>query len=142
MGLYRSKNITAAKRTADRWFSLYIRLRDADKDGNIKCVTCGAEYHFNDNKIDAGHFIEADNMATRYHECNVHSQCKACNLSANGKMYQHGEAIKILHGEEIPDGLIKESKTTLKYDKKQLMVLARLYKSWCIDLAKTKNIEI
>lgn len=138
MGLFKSKNITTAKKTADRWFNKYIRLRDADEDGYVECITCGSKNHLSENKTDAGHFVESDRLSVRYDEWNVHGQCKSCNLSASGKQYQMGKAINLKHGSFVADELIESAKDNLSYTKEELMELARKYKLMCEELENTK----
>ncbi len=84
-------------------FSLYIRLRDADSNGNIRCATSGRVCHYTD--ADAGHFISRRHMATKYDERNVHAQSRHDNRFQGGRQYEfslyidkkygHGTAIKL-----------------------------------------------
>lgn len=46
--------ISCSKATAWKWFSLYIRLRDASLDGYVRCCTCSSIKHF--KQIQAGHY--------------------------------------------------------------------------------------
>src|SRR6056297_3039774 len=101
MGLTRSKNLSAAKRTCDKWFSLYIRLRDANDIGKASCVTCGKIDDW--RAFDTGHFVSRRKLITRYDEQNAHSQCVACNQWGGGKQYQHGKEIDLLYGEGSAD---------------------------------------
>ena len=63
-------------------FSLYIRLRDSDKNGYGKCITCGRINHY--KRMDAGHYIKRQYLATDFDEKNVNLQCKHCNYSEQG----------------------------------------------------------
>lgn len=62
---------------ADRIFSLFIRLRDTDADGNGKCITCPRVQFF--RRMDNGHWVPRQHTSTRYEEQNCHLQCKKCN---------------------------------------------------------------
>ena len=74
-----------AKKTAWDYFSLYIRLRDADEDKYCHCITCGARRHWKDF-IDAGHFVPKSTGEYFYfNEDNVHAQCRDCNGFKGGK---------------------------------------------------------
>lgn len=77
--------------TLDRWFSLFIRLRDADSNGICRCITCGTLHPWNAG--DAGHFISRDHKATRYDPRNSNFQCAYCNRFQSGRQYEHGMAI-------------------------------------------------
>lgn len=41
--------------TLDRIFSEYIRRRDADKDGFVRCISCGRRIRWED--ADCGHLV-------------------------------------------------------------------------------------
>ena len=52
------------KKKLDVVFSLFIRLRDARKDGTFKCISCGQIKSF--DQADCGHYINRQHMSTRY----------------------------------------------------------------------------
>lgn len=64
------------KTTLDRWFSLYIRLRDSDANGYSRCISCGKPVYW--KEADCGHFINRRHMNTRYDERNCNLQCRNC----------------------------------------------------------------
>ena len=139
MGLYKSKNITAARKTAQKWFGKYIRLRDSDAHGVAECVTCGSEVNVNQGQADCSHWIEASIEATCYEEFNAHASCKRCNLSDNGMAYYHGEKIRILHGDDVYYELInKANRNEVKRTKEQIMEIAREYKQRYEQLKEIK----
>lgn len=82
--------------TADKWFSIYIRLRDIIYSHFSKCITCGSVFHWRD--LDCGHFVHRDRPMTRFNEQNCHAQCKSCNRFQGGMEYEHGTAIDRLYG--------------------------------------------
>jgi hypothetical protein len=93
-----SKNTKSlAKGRAWDWFSKFIRLRDADEHGYIKCITCGTRRHWRD-RVDAGHFVTRAKESTLFDEKNVHAQCKGCNRFQGGKFLEHGVAINRKYG--------------------------------------------
>jgi len=77
------KSIRQLVKIADKWFSKFIRLRAADGNGYVECVTCGRLMFWKRN-CHAGHFIVRQWVRTRYHPLNVHPQCCRCNLYLNG----------------------------------------------------------
>jgi hypothetical protein len=98
-------------------FSKFIRARDADWRGYVRCISCGCIKKWN-RGIDAGHYIARGNdNALKYNEINVNGQCSEyCNrrLSGNLIMYRIGLVRKV--GEEKVK-LLEEShffKTTKK----------------------------
>lgn len=69
-------------------FSEYIRRRDADLDGNVECVTCGARGHW--KNFQAGHFVGGRRNSILYELTNCHVQDYACNVC------KYGETLKYL----------------------------------------------
>lgn len=80
----------------DDAFSEYIRLRDADSNGIVTCITCGDKHHW--REVDCGHFVPRGNMATRWELKNCHAQCRLCNSTIDGKYNEHAEAIDRNYG--------------------------------------------
>ena len=69
----------------DRYCSLYVRIRDADKDGNVKCYTCTTVKHY--TLMHNGHFISRANMGLRFDvKNNCRTQCEACNCHLHGNL--------------------------------------------------------
>lgn len=75
----------AAKATAWRWFSLYVRLSQQDKLGNIRCYTCDKEKPL--EELQAGHAIGGRHDSVLFNELLVRPQCIYCN--DNGKGMYH-----------------------------------------------------
>lgn len=82
---------------ADRLFSLFIRNRDADKDGYISCVCCGGIYNIEQldgsgNKVvQCLHFMKREVYALRFQEDYAGAGCTYCNKNMfdnpKGKAY-------------------------------------------------------
>lgn len=116
----------------DKWFSIYIRLRDANEAGFITCISCGRKVYWKD--ADAGHYIPRKHMATRFDEVNVNSQCIDCNRYMRGNIDAYREGIIALHGSEmyekleamkfqtfkLSDAELKEMRTQVKEEIKRL----------------------
>ena len=58
-------------------FQKYIRIRDSDKHGICRCITCGRAVRW--KACDGGHYRSARFNATCFDEKNVYAQCKGCN---------------------------------------------------------------
>ena len=73
-----------AKLKAKAWslFSKYIRLKNADKNGYVECVTCGKRDHW--KKLQAGHFVDSRSNAVLFEEDLVPPQCVGCNMFKGG----------------------------------------------------------
>ena len=91
------KSISKLKKELDKWFSLFIRLREATNEGMVQCITSGRLYHY--KKIHAGHFMSRRHMSTRWCEMNVAPQSAADNLFGQGEQYKFGLAIDHKYGD-------------------------------------------
>ena len=109
----------------DKIFSEYIRKRDADKKGYVKCITSGKKYHY--TEVDAGHFISRKEMATRWHEDNVYAQSRYDNRYRYGKQYEYSLALE-KKKKGLPKHLYNLSKETVKYSITDLQNLIDKYK--------------
>lgn len=102
----------------DDAFSEYIRLRDADENGIVTCITCGDKHHWRD--VDCGHYILRGNAATRWELKNSHGQCGLCNGSQDGKAEAHAEAIDRLYGAGTAEQLQKQGKQERHFSEHEL----------------------
>lgn len=82
---------------ADKWFSLYIRLRDSlpFHGKAIRCISCGRVVPF--DECDNGHYINRQHMSLRFSELNCNAQCRRCNRFDEGNIqgYRKGLIEKI-----------------------------------------------
>jgi hypothetical protein len=140
MGLNRSKNLASAKKTADGWFSKYVRIRDADVNGMCKCITCDTVKHW--KEMDAGHFQSRRYNIARWHVHNAHAQCQKCNQYGSGEQYKHGKEIDLRYGEGTAEYLATLTRSLYKINKSEVMAIAREFKKEAERLAKIKGIEL
>lgn len=123
---------------ADRIFSEYIRLRDADTNGSCTCITCGRTGDI--KEFDAGHFVPRDKKATRYDERNVNAQCQYCNRYRAGEQYRHGQEIDLKYGEGTAQELIEQSKQIIKAGITFYDEVAGKYKELAVSLRQLKGL--
>ena len=141
MKVRKSKNKKTAKQKADKEFSRFIRLRDADENGVCVCCTCGKRHYW--KQIHAGHWRKRDKEATRYDERNVHAQCNYCNTYRGGEEYEHFLHIVEKHGEDVADELYQKSQTSLMKRKQfDYEYIAHEYRQKVKQIAKEKGIEL
>ena len=103
-------------------FSKKIRLRDSDKRGYCRCITCPTIKHW--KEMQAGHWIHGQHPGSWLHERNVHAQCAGCNMFGNGKRDEYALALEAKYGfgvlQEIKTARNKERETwtrTMLYEK-------------------------
>ena len=100
------------EKIADKWFSLYIRLRFADSDGMVTCITCGKRLHYKESHC--GHFRTRDKKVHRFNEKNCSVQCPYCNTFKHGEQYLHGIAIDKQWGRGMSEYLTATEQTVCK----------------------------
>lgn len=84
------KKIKPLKAKLWKLFSEYIRLRDADSNGMVSCVTCDSSGKWQGDYFQAGHFLGGRNNGILFVEECCHAQCSRCNRfpdSMTGKRY-------------------------------------------------------
>ena len=133
------KSISKLKKDLDKWFSLYIRLRDATEEGLVQCFTSGRVYHY--KKIHAGHFMSRRHLATRWCEINVQPQSAADNLFGQGEQYRFGLYLDNKYGEGTAEELQYKARTTVKLSRVDYEEKIIYYKSLVKNLKKEKGIE-
>lgn len=87
----------------DKIFSEYIRLRDADVNGYIRCYCCGYAIHW--KSAQNMHFMNRRFMGTRFNESNCHSGCTCCNMYNGGNLEAYEAHLIREYGETIIDKL-------------------------------------
>ena len=80
----KSKLIPLSKlcKKLDAVFSQWIRRKDADKNGNVACYTCGKVQHWKQQQC--GHYISRRHYSTRWLESNCKPQDAGCNIFNQG----------------------------------------------------------
>jgi len=135
MGL---KTISKLKKELDKWFSLYIRLRDS-KDGMVICFTCGKIAHYKSG-MQCGHFQSRRFMATRYDEKNQ-IQCVKCNMFEQGMQWQFGLNLDAKYGLGTAEELQLKARQTFKMMRIDYEEKITYYKSVVNKIKQEKNIE-
>jgi len=136
MGL---KTISKLKKELDKWFSLYIRLRGADDNGNNQCCTCGTIDNW--KKLQCGHFVSRKHLATRFHEMNCFPQCVSCNIFKYGEQWKFGQFLDRNLGEGVSEELVILEYTSCKISRIDYKKKITYYKSVVNKIKKEKNIE-
>jgi hypothetical protein len=115
-----------AKAAAWKWFSEWIRLRDAGPDGRAECITCQRSDHW--RTMDAGHYLTRAKESTLFDERNVSCQCKGCNRFQGGKFYEHGQAVDRKFGPGTRHDLERKAGQVCKRTVNDYLFIADTYK--------------
>ena len=133
------KSISKLKKELDKWFSLYIRLRDSNEYGMVQCFTSGRVYHY--KSMHAGHFMSRKRLATRWCETNVQAQSPADNLFGQGEQYRFGLHLDSKYGEGTAEEIQFKSRGTLKMSRADYEEKISYYKEIVNKLKKEKGLE-
>lgn len=117
----------------DTIFSIYIRLRKANKQGIVTCYTCGKQDYY--KKMQCGHFMSRKHYSTRWEEFNCQVQCYSCNVMKYGEQYKYGLELKKEYGEDLPEELLTMSRQIVKFSNDDLLDMINRYKQ-LVDLKK------
>ena len=100
------KTISKLKKELDKWFSLYIRIREAtDSSGLCQCFTCGKVAHYKTGGMQCGHFQSRKHLSTRWNEQNCQVQCVGCNMFKQGEQWKFGLQIDLKYGQGTSEDL-------------------------------------
>lgn len=133
------------------WFSKFIRLRDSDKNGIGRCISCNkiievwrmdgkGEIHFNP-LAHAGHYIgrEAIFAGTKYDERNVNLQCASCNTYHEGNKSAYALALQRKYGPDILQILEVRKRGRMQKTRYAVTALTEYYKSKVKEMIKKGN---
>jgi len=125
-----------------KWFSQFIRLRDASPfDGIVRCISCGRPHVWNDGDLSAGHFIAVgSSLATKYNEKNVNGQCTHCNKFLHGNSYAYSVALRTKYGQNTPEELLIASKQRADLGRVVIKTLTEYYKKEVKRLKQEKHL--
>jgi hypothetical protein len=113
------------QKALDRVFGEWIRRKDANGNGIVRCVTCGASGHY--GEMDAGHFWKRQHQATRFDPRNSHVQCTWCNRFRGGAEAEHSAYIIREYGLEVFEDLERRHTEIKKWTKDEIESLLAYY---------------
>ena len=112
----------------DKVFSEYIRRRDADHRGFVKCCTCPTVKHW--KKMDAGHYVRRGSLSVRFDEMNCHAQCVRCNrYEGDGMGFVHMMYIMQRYGDYVAAELKIKGRKSYSLMQHEIDELTEVYKS-------------
>ena len=134
------KSISKLKKELDKWFSLFIRLRDSE-NGLVQCFTCGKVAHYKKGGMQNGHFQSRKHLATRFCEINCQPQCVGCNMFRSGEQFKFALGLDAKYGDGTALDLEYKARTIVKISRIDYEEKISYYKSAVENLKKEKGIE-
>lgn len=121
------------KDEADKYFSLYIRLKSCDWRGYVQCYTCDKIDHY--KRMQCGHFVSRSSNLLRMDERNCRVQCPGCNVFKNGNYIEYTLRLIKEKGKKFVEKLREEGKQNHQFTEEELQEIVDKYKS------KVKKLE-
>jgi len=133
------RSISKLKKELDKWFSLFIRLRDCDELGLVECFTCNRFKHYKSG-MQCGHFQSRSFLPTRFNEENCQPQCVGCNMFKQGEQYKFAINLNSKYGEGTAEELQFLARKTVKFTRVDYEEKISYYKETVNKLKKEKGI--
>lgn len=124
----------------DRYFALYIRLRDVMPSGLFRCISCGKIKPF--EQSDCGHFHSRTHMNTRWDEKNAHAECRGCNRFSADHLIAYRENLIRKIGQGNFDLLQVRASQTKKWSDFELKLMIEHYRKEVVRLSIEKGIKV
>lgn len=115
------KKLSTVKKRVWVLFSRYIRLKNANHNGMVECVTCGELMHWKESQ--AGHFIGGRTNSVLFDERLVHVQCRMCNIWLQGNYVAYTLYMLTQYSREEIEEFIALKHTIVKYSVADLLAM-------------------
>jgi hypothetical protein len=131
------------KHTVWKSCATYVKLREANSKGEVKCVTCPTILSIYDQNCNAGHFIPQRGNSVLFDDAHIFPQCVGCNCGGSGEQFKYGQFLKKKYGysdqelEEMQSLRHKVRKFTLD----ELKEIKRSYDEESDKLRKEKGLK-
>tara|TARA_Y100001963_G_scaffold24656_1_gene33297 strand:+ start:1854 stop:2261 length:408 start_codon:yes stop_codon:yes gene_type:complete len=134
------KSISKLKKELDKFFSLYIRLREATDEGMVQCFTCGKVSHYKSG-MQCGHFQSRRHHITRWDKKNCQVQCVKCNMYEQGEQFRFGIGLDAKYGAGTAEELEFLAKLPIKLTRVDYEEKITYYKNAVNNFKKEKGLD-
>lgn len=131
-----TQTITSLKKSVWKIVSQYIRQRDADWRGNVKCCTCSTTKHW--KEMHAGHYKHGNTKLSYFEEKNIHGQCNSCNTYKGGCLDLYAIFLEEKYGYGILQKLNKLADAKHNWNRTNLLEVKEKYKKKLNELLSTR----
>ena len=121
-----NQNDMTNKQRAWTFFSEWVRRKDADYRGLVKCFTCDKIQHW--KFMHAGHFCHRSDTSTFVDEKNTNPQCFTCNCELKGNLKVYAENLDNLYGLGTAEKLKEKARKTVKFSDRDWAEIADIYR--------------
>lgn len=122
--------------------SIYVRLREADQDGYVKCITCPEVMFWED--ADAGHWVCGRNNTNLFDDAHIFPQCQKCNHAGGGEEYKYTQAMKKKYGydDATCQEILNRKFAHKKLPDAEVDEIYKNFKEQALNFAKEKSLVI
>lgn len=117
---------SSLEKKLDSLLSKYIRLKDADEGGTVRCVTCRKLLHW--AEAQCGHWVKRQHRAVRWDERNVAVQCRRCNHFLDGAQDEFAQHILDSYGQTALNELLQKKRQVAKFSRALMNEWIEFYK--------------
>lgn len=134
--------IKTFKHTVWKSCATFIKLRDSDKNGFIKCCTCERIIRYDEPTTQAGHYVPGHNNSTYFDDAHIHGQCYTCNHYGRGEQGKYGLFLKKKYGynDEILEEILAMKHKTKKVTMEDLKGIKKTFDEASALLRKEKGL--
>lgn len=95
-----------------------VKIKAADENGMVKCVTCGKIDHW--KEMDGGHWIPRTYTIHKITEENIHPQCRRCNRFRSGEGSAYTLFMIDTYGREFVDEMERTKRDIKKWTRPEI----------------------
>jgi Bacteriophage Lambda NinG protein len=93
------KGVNELKKQLDDLFSKFVRQRDSNEYGFVKCCTCEGFHHW--KQMQCGHYHSRNILQVRFEETNTGPQCHTCNCLRDGEVQKFKLYLQQKYGPDV-----------------------------------------
>ena len=120
--------------------SLAFRLQDSDRQGFVKCCTCGNKMYYYKSDAQLGHFKSRSAKWTKFLRKNLSTQDTKCNKYGAGEQFKFGKFLDRTYGAGTAEAMMTYANKPEKFGryeyKKHLLENSRIL----LDEAKSRRL--
>lgn len=131
------------KHTVWKSCAWYVKVRESNTHGKVKCVTCPKILSIYDQECNAGHFVPGRGNAVLFDDAHIFPQCSGCNCDGGGEQHKFGEFLKRKYGYDNNkiDEILDMRHKTRKFTLEELKGIKRNYDTRAMEICKEKGIS-
>lgn len=129
--MVKEQSLSVLIKTCDEVFSKYVRKKNS-VNGYCYCFICSKALKISEAQL--GHYIDRDQMPTRFDEMNGHPVCEHCNCYDPKHKSMYEWMMNRVYGEDEVQKIRIKSRLLQKFMRHELIEIIEKYKAKLRDL--------